>query len=108
MASALPYQSGPESGPESQNKLFPASVDAVHCVRACQARHWVGNKDCVTTLYHLLVKKKGWNSNEAFQAAEKSGYWGVLDPLVCTLDFATLQTIYMHKKLHNTLKEREI
>ena len=31
---------------------------------------------------------KGWNSNEVFQAAEKSGFCGrELLPLVCTLEF---------------------
>ena len=32
---------------------------------------------------------------------------GELLPLVCAMGFVTLQTIYMHKRLYNTLKERE-
>ena len=28
-------------------------------------------------------------------------------PLVCTLGFVTLLTVYMHKKLYNALKERD-
>ena len=67
-----------------------------------------GNKDYVTRLHHHVTKEKGWNSSEAFQAAKKSGFCGrELLPLACTLSFVTLQTVYMHKKLHNTLKDRE-
>ena len=32
---------------------------------------------------------------------------GELLPLVCTLGFVTLQTVYMHKKIYNTLKKRD-
>ena len=65
----------------------------------------LGNKDCVTRLHHLVTS---WNSNEAFQAAEKSGFCGrELLPMACSLGFLTLQAVYMHKKLYNTPKERE-
>ena len=62
----------------------------------------------IQKVYYFVTKKKGWNSNKVFQAAEKSGFCGrELLPLVCTLGFVTLQTVYMHKKLYNTLKGRE-
>ena len=30
----------------------------------------------MTRLHHLVTKEKAWNSNEVFQAAEKSGFCG--------------------------------
>lgn len=37
----------------------------------------MGNKDCVTRLHNIIIKEKGWNSNDVFQAAEKSSFCGV-------------------------------
>ena len=60
------------------------------------------------SLCHLVTKEKGWNSNEAFEAAEKSDFYGKeLVPLAWTLGFVSSRTVYMHKKLYNTLKGRE-
>ena len=80
------------------NNLSPAYSSC--CVRACQ----VCCQDCVTRLRHLLHKGKGLEF-QAFQAAEKIGFCGSeLLPLVGF--FVTLQTVYMNKKLYDTIKER--
>ena len=34
----------------------------------------LGHKDCVFEIVSLCNRGKGWNSNKAFQAAEKSGF----------------------------------
>ena len=60
----------------------------------------MGSKNCVTRLCYLVTKEKGWNSNGHFRQLGKVVSVGE------TLGFLTLQTVYKHKKLCNTLKKR--
>ena len=53
-------------------------------------------------------REKDWNSNKAFQAAEKSVFCGrEFLPLTCALRFLTLQNVYVDKNLQNTKAKRE-
>ena len=57
-------------------------------------------------LRNLVTKEKGWNSNEAFLAAEKSSFCGrKLLPFVCTLGFVTADRFHGQNP-YNTPKER--
>ena len=77
---------------------------SVCCVRMCQACRQADIIGCAMRLHHLVTE--GLNSNEVFQAAEKSESCGRDFLPVACICVIPLKPVDSHKRLHNRLNER--